>query len=126
MKLDVSPCDSDRCILQREERVTISIKFRALTNVDAGGHKVERGERILVLLPQNGLCIHVTPSCPIKKGAEYIYSYTGRVPGTAEIGPVNIRWELLYTDGRMFLCVEFPVEIAQTAKGNTALFFSLI
>ncbi|OON15935.1 hypothetical protein X801_08256, partial [Opisthorchis viverrini] len=84
LKLDVSPCDSDRCILKRGSHVSITIKFKALTDVDAGGHKVEHGERILVLLPQNGLCIHMNPSCPIKAGVEYIYSYSGTVPNTAE------------------------------------------
>ncbi|TGZ59316.1 hypothetical protein CRM22_009152 [Opisthorchis felineus] len=111
LKLDVSPCDHDRCMLQRGARVTIRIKFRALTNVDSGGHRIERGERILVLLPHNGLCIHVTPSCPIKEGGEYIYSFTGAVPDDAEIGPVTVRWELFYTGGRMFICAEFQVEI---------------
>ncbi|GAA54175.1 Niemann-Pick C2 protein [Clonorchis sinensis] len=112
LNLDVSPCDSDRCILKRGTSFTISIKFKALTDVDAGGHRVEGGERILVLLPENGLCIHMTPSCPIKMGAEYVYSYSGTVPDNAEIGPVIVRWVLLYTDGSTFLCAEFPVEIA--------------
>ncbi|OON16521.1 hypothetical protein X801_07666, partial [Opisthorchis viverrini] len=81
--VEITPCESEPCILRRGVDYVARITFTASTNVNVQGFRSQGtvGFRpMIVPLPPNGLCTFVSPQCPIEAGGSYTYSYTGSVP----------------------------------------------
>ncbi|TGZ63257.1 hypothetical protein CRM22_007021 [Opisthorchis felineus] len=111
--LDILPCSSEPCIIRRWGTTTFSITFTTATNINAGAVKVGGGfnsKTMAIPLPRSGVCKHLTPPCPVLEGVSYTYSYTGIVPGAIPPGLLNIRWKLLDTTRRSFVCVAFQAK----------------
>ncbi|GAA57810.1 Niemann-Pick C2 protein, partial [Clonorchis sinensis] len=71
------------------------------------------GERISLPWSPGNTCGRVTPSCPIRPGVAYTYSFTGSVPVRLPSGLMTVRWELLDINQRPFLCVDFDVQLVE-------------
>ncbi|TGZ63258.1 hypothetical protein CRM22_007021 [Opisthorchis felineus] len=94
--------------------ITKAVDFTdCATNINAGAVKVGGGfnsKTMAIPLPRSGVCKHLTPPCPVLEGVSYTYSYTGIVPGAIPPGLLNIRWKLLDTTRRSFVCVAFQAK----------------
>ncbi|TGZ71654.1 hypothetical protein CRM22_002521 [Opisthorchis felineus] len=111
--LDIIPCNSEPCIIRIWQRTTFGITFTTATNINAGEVSVEGGynsKTKVISLPQSSVCRNLTPPCPVRGGVSYTYRYTAIVRGYITPGLLNIRWNLLDTNRRSFVCVQFQAK----------------
>ncbi|TGZ75304.1 hypothetical protein CRM22_000420 [Opisthorchis felineus] len=112
----IRPCNGEPCTVTKGTLIAVTISFMATANVTPGGALIRgtsAGAINRLPMRHNGVCGRVVPPCPIQTGETYNYYYTGQVPQSVRTGPMTIRWELLNFNGVAFLCVEFPVIIAE-------------
>ncbi|KER31365.1 hypothetical protein T265_13002, partial [Opisthorchis viverrini] len=82
--LDISPCDTEPCIIRRWRTTTFGITFTTAANINAGAVSVGGGynsKAMTISLPRSCVCRNLTPPCPVQAGVSYTYSYTGIVHG---------------------------------------------
>ncbi|TGZ70095.1 hypothetical protein CRM22_003381 [Opisthorchis felineus] len=118
-KVKIHPCKGDPCILEAGMSISVSINFKAFASVEVGSSTIRatiENVSVLGLLTPKGTCAHLSPSCPIQAGGFYTYSQATEIPADIQTGPMNVRWEILLLNGGTFLCVDFPVEIADLSR----------
>ncbi|KAG5453270.1 Phosphatidylglycerol/phosphatidylinositol transfer protein [Clonorchis sinensis] len=114
LSVEITPCDSDPCVLVTGQPVTVGILFTATADIQGGSASMQvvQDTDIRWLPPPNKtLCECLNPSCPIEGGGTYDYKYTLELPDTIPSHQVDIRWELFDEREILFLCVQFPMEI---------------
>ncbi|TGZ69399.1 hypothetical protein CRM22_003758 [Opisthorchis felineus] len=117
LSIDLTPCGREPCTVYKGRLATIYIDFVAFERLDVGGVVIQgtfTGGRRLIPLPRNGGCAPLAPQCTIAAGETQNYFFTGTVPNELQRGHMTVRWELLDSRGAMFVCVEFPVIVAET------------
>ncbi|OON14805.1 hypothetical protein X801_09400, partial [Opisthorchis viverrini] len=75
--VDLTPCDTDPCILVKGSNITLAITFQSGAFIDAGRSRVQgvyEGRYHPVEYMETDICGHLNPPCPIYAGSKYTYS----------------------------------------------------
>ncbi|KAG5453551.1 Phosphatidylglycerol/phosphatidylinositol transfer protein [Clonorchis sinensis] len=115
MRVRLSPCNTEPCVLVRGKTVRMEIEFEAFRDIAAELHEIRgssgHGPQVLQF-PEDDICAHLTPPCPIKARKFYVLLYRPRVNVNSRLGPQTVRVELVYKDLTKFMCIDIPVQIA--------------
>lgn len=113
--VSITPCSQEPCILRKNANSTISIQFVAKASIREGKsvvHAIINGLHVPFSLPNPDLCKFITPSCPIKSGAVYTYSYTLFMKSIYPSIRLNLQWELQDSaTNKDLVCIKFPVSV---------------
>ncbi|KER19734.1 hypothetical protein T265_15464, partial [Opisthorchis viverrini] len=82
MRVTLSPCSKEPCVIVRGKTIRVEIEFVADRDIatelpeirGSSGH----GPQVLQF-PEGGICAHLSPSCPIKARKFYALLYRPRV-----------------------------------------------
>ncbi|GAA47184.1 Niemann-Pick C2 protein [Clonorchis sinensis] len=122
LEVDVAPCKSYPCTLVIGEQYTVRIGFTATIDVWSGmaiANSIYNGVTKSLRLKDPDLCDHLLPSCPVKTGKTYVFSYTGTVNWKIPDIKIYLQWQLANQYTWPFLCVQFPVQFTEK-KANSA------
>ncbi|TGZ67300.1 hypothetical protein CRM22_004890 [Opisthorchis felineus] len=114
LSVEITPCNSDPCVLVTGEPVTVDIMFTATEDIRGGSASMQvvNGNVIRWLPPPNKtLCECLNPSCPIEEGGTHVYRHTLEIIDNIPSHEPEIRLELLNEQKSVFFCIQFPVQI---------------
>ncbi|KAG5446735.1 Phosphatidylglycerol/phosphatidylinositol transfer protein [Clonorchis sinensis] len=114
----MKPCRLRPCELTKSGKDTIQIVFQADSNSgspgDSGFYGIFEGTSFPFFVERPKICDNIKPSCPLKPRSWYTYKNS---VSTSEAYP-NIqltgRWVLKNTEGKLMVCVQFPIQIVET------------
>ncbi|GAA47651.1 Niemann-Pick C2 protein [Clonorchis sinensis] len=77
LSVDLTPCDTNPCVLVKGTDITLAITFQSGAFMDAGRSRVQgvyEGRYLPAKYMETDICGHLNPPCPIYGGKKYTYT----------------------------------------------------
>ncbi|OON19579.1 hypothetical protein X801_04550 [Opisthorchis viverrini] len=80
--VDLEPCNGDPCTVHKGQPTSFVITFGAQKDIDPKYFRLySRVDGTLgeAVIPDSDACSRITPSCPLRAGQEYKFTYNERI-----------------------------------------------